>query len=143
MRVVELLFIRELAVSPEVLWPWVSDAAHISQWAAVRITPLTPGENGLPDGIGATREVRMGSLRMEERIVDRAPAERLVYSVYQGGGLRWHEGTITLTPIAEGTRLTWSIALKPAVPGTGWFMRRTLQRQFESGLATLEEMAIP
>ena len=140
---VELLFIRELAVSPQVLWPWVSDAAHISQWAAVTITPLTPGQDGLPDGIGATRQVQMGALRMEERIVDRIPEERLVYSVYKGGALRWHEATISLTATEEGTRLTWSIALQPAVPGTGWLMRRTLSRQFETGLATLHVMATP
>ena len=63
MRVVELLLVRDLAVSPEVLWPWVSDAEHISQWASVSITPLPPPARW----VRATREVRMGALHMEER----------------------------------------------------------------------------
>lgn len=137
MRLIELLFVRELPVSPEVLWPHVTDAAHISAWAGVQITPLTPGAGGHPDGVGATRQVSMGAMTMAERVVEAAPPERFVYQVYEGGMLQWHEGVIVLEPVGEGTRLSWHVALTPAVPGTGWIMRRVLTRQFEAGLDAL------
>lgn len=137
MRIIELLFVRELPVSPEVLWPWVSDAAHISQWASVEITPLTPGAGGRSDQAGATRQVRMGSMVMEERLLEVVEAERLVYSVYQGGMLRWHQGTVGLEPLASGTQLSWTVSYRPAIPGTGWLIRRTLTRQFEADLEAL------
>ena len=137
MRLIELLFVRELAVSPEVLWPWVSESAHISQWASVEITTLTPAADGSPDRAGAIRQVRMGAMVMEERLIEVVEAERLVYSVYQGGALRWHQGTVELEPTAAGTRLSWTVAYRPAIPGTGWIIRRTLSRQFESDLDEL------
>ena len=137
MRIIELLFIRELPVAPEVLWPWVSASAHISQWASVQISPLTPGPGGAPDQAGATRQVRMGALVMEERLIEVVAPERLVYSVYQGGAVRWHQATVVLAPTVSGTRLSWTVAAQPAVPGTGWIIRRTLTRQFEADLDAL------
>lgn len=137
MRIIELLFVRELPVSPAELWPWVSEAASISEWASVEITPLTPGTDGDPDQAGATRQVRMGAMVMEEMLLEVVEAERLVYSVYRGGALRWHEGTVALEPIASGSRLSWTVAYRPTIPGTGWIIRRALSRQFESDLDAL------
>ncbi|MFT5680916.1 MAG: hypothetical protein ACI8RZ_001822 [Myxococcota bacterium] len=145
MRIVELLFVRELPVSPEVLWPWVSEAARISAWAEVEIAPLSPGPGGGAVEAGATRTVRVTGVpgRMEERLVEVVDGERLVYSVYKGGGIRWHEGRVELEAIPEGCRLTWSVAMEPAVPGVGWVMRRMLSRQFERGLDVLAGLVEP
>ena len=141
MPLVELLFVRELSLSPAALWPWVSEAAQISAWASVEITPLTPGEGGSPAGVGATRQVSMDAgplrLHMEERITASVVGEELVYSVYRGGGMRTHQGTVSLQPTPDGTLLRWEVTLEPRLPGTGWIFRRTLARQFEADLDAL------
>ncbi|MFT4977944.1 MAG: hypothetical protein ACI8S6_003852 [Myxococcota bacterium] len=133
MRLIELLFVRDLSLSPEALWPHVSDPALISAWASVEITPL----DGQPD----RREVRMGPLVMTERLLVVEPPHTLVYSIIEGGGLRWHEGRVTLTPTEGGTQLQWHVALQPRLPGTGWIIRRQLTRQFEADLDTLAAQA--
>lgn len=141
MRLVELIFIRELAAPPDVVWPWISDAEHLSAWSAVTVTPIEPGPAGLPDEAGAIREVRLPigplTLRLQERVLEASPPERFVYSVFRGGMVRSHKGTITLEPTDEGTRLQWVVDMKPTIPGTGWIARRSLSAQFAEGFDTL------
>ena len=141
MRLIELIFIQELAAPPDVVWPWISDAEHLSAWSAVTVTALEPGPEGLPDEAGAIREVRLPigplTLRLQERVLEALPPQRFVYSVFRGGMVRYHRGTITLEPTSEGTRLQWVVEMKPAIPGTGWIARRSLSSQFAEGLDTL------
>ena len=75
-------------------------------------------------------------LRMEERLIEVVPARRLVYRV-RGWGHRQHEGLITLAPCGSATRLDWRVQLASRVPGTERWLRRMLERQFETDLEAL------
>lgn len=140
MRVIELVFVRQLAVAPQELWPWISDPTHIEQWASLSITPLTPGEGGDPSAVGATRTVQMGPLQMTELVVRAEEPALFVYSITEGGFVRTHEATVSLSPTTQGTQLTWTVSLEPAIPGTGWLLRRSLTRQFARDLSALDAM---
>jgi hypothetical protein len=123
------------------LWPWVTEADKLSAWSGVTITPRTPGPSGHPDEPGATRHVEIPvgrrTVPATERVLESTPPERFVYSVFEGGMVRGHTGTVVLEPTETGTRLSWTVELLPAVPATGWLIRRTLEPQFEQGLDEL------
>lgn len=141
---ITLAFTHDFAVDPDTLWPWVTQADKLSAWSEVTITPLTPGPTGHPDEAGATRhvdiQVARWTLPATERVLEATPPERFVYSVFEGGLVRGHTGTIELQATDTGTRLSWRVELLPAIPGTGWWMRRTLEPQFEQGFQTLETL---
>jgi hypothetical protein len=42
--------------------------------------------------------------------------------------IRDHAGEVRFDPDASGTRVTWTIRFRPLVPGTGWILRRVLER---------------
>jgi len=141
MKLISLVFVQEFSVPPEVVWPWISDAAHLSEWSAVTVTPISPGPNGGMDEAGAIRTVRlpMGpmTLTLQEQILESNPPQQFVYSVFRGGMVRSHRGTINLNPTETGTLLEWEVQMRPSIPGTGWIAKRSLTAQFEEGLQAL------
>jgi uncharacterized protein YndB with AHSA1/START domain len=143
-RGVTLVLEHRFAAAPAEVWPHVSRAELLSAWSDVEIRPLSAGPGGGFEEAGATREVLipspLGPVRARELIVVADPPHRFVYHVYQGGGLRYHLGEITLTGADGGTHLHWTVRMTPRLPGTGWILLAVLRPQFTRGLATLERI---
>jgi hypothetical protein len=48
---------------------------------------------------------------------------------------------VRFEPDAAGTRVTWTVRFRPLVPGTGWLLRRVLERGLRDVLTALAENA--
>lgn len=121
----------------------MSEADKLSAWSEVEISPVRPGPGGAAVEAGALRAVRIPvgpfSVTAQEVLVEVVPAERLIYRVYRGGGLRNHLGRIELSALESGgTRLTWTVTLVPWLPGAGPLVLAILRPQFATGFETLE-----
>lgn len=135
----ELLFEREFAASPAELWPWVTDPARMSEWSEAPLSSVTMGAGGRPDGAGAVRAVHTKvagvELVIEEAVIESKAPERFIYRIVRGGGLRDHEGVVTLTPKGTGTRMVWRIRMGSRVPGwhriAAFLVKRGMQRSLD------------
>jgi uncharacterized protein YndB with AHSA1/START domain len=104
-----LVFVRELAHSPESVWSALTDPAELAAWA-----PFDADRNLGATG-NATLTMAGGGDRMEARVrVARAP--QLLEYTWGPDLLRWE-----LEPIARGTRLT----LRHTVEDRSWVPKVT------------------
>jgi uncharacterized protein YndB with AHSA1/START domain len=130
-----------IAASRHRVWEILADHEGMPAWFPVReVIRRRPGSPDL-DGVGAVRVVRMSGLAIEERVTASKTDERLEYTVVAGAPLRDHRGVVVLSPHGGGTRVHWSIELRPLVPGTGWLLRRSVDRMLERGLVGLRRAA--
>ena len=94
-----------------------------------------------PDGTGAIRVMRICGLALEERVVGAKPGERLELSLVAGAPVRALRSEIRLLPGGGATRVRWSLAFRPLVPGTGRLLGRLSERVLRRGLAGLRRAA--
>jgi len=132
-----------LAAPPAEVWRRLADHERMSKWMPVReVVRRRPGAPD-PDGLGAVRTVKAGGFVFDEEIVGWKPGERLEYRLTGGAPLREHRGVVRLIADGAGTRVVWSVAFRPAIPGTGGLVERELRRLLEGGLCGLERLLGP
>jgi uncharacterized protein YndB with AHSA1/START domain len=130
-----------IAAPPERIWAILADHEAMTEWLPVReVVRRRPGE-GDPNGLGAVRVVRGSGLALEERITGFEPPRRLEYRLLEGAPVRDHRGEVCLEPDGDGTRVRWRVELRPLVPGTGWLLRRLVDRMLRAALRGLDRRA--
>ena len=138
-----LHFERDLPAPVDEVWPLISDPVQMNTWSRAQVELVAPGPGGRPDEAGAIRRVTVRSLGVRSELMERVeaaePPRRLVYTVTSGGGLKEHLGTVTLTPTAGGTHLTWHVEYRPKVFLVGWVLKAVVRPQLSRSLDDLEE----
>ena len=127
---------------PQAVFAVLSDVTKNASWASASVSgrQTSPG----PVGVGTTaHEVSrfMGRrLEVDSEIVE-FRADQLLRYVTRGGPFPF-QGTFTVEPVANGTRLTTSFQIRP--PGfrrvVGPLIRILAKRQFERDLANLKRL---
>ena len=138
---VEVVRSTRIAAPPERVWSILAEHEAMPEWLPVReVVRRRPGGPD-PNGLGAVRVVRGGGLAVEERITGFEPPRRLEYRVTAGAPVRGHRGEVRLEPDGDGTRVEWRVEFSPLVPGTGWLLRRAVERLVGRGLEGLDRRA--
>lgn len=127
----------ELPAAPGVVWDVLSDHAGWARWSGAQEVVVRQQGEPPPNGLGALRVVRGHGLAVEEEVTLFEPPRRLGYRVVAGLPLRSHRAEIRLEPCAAGTRLGWSVELRPWIPGTGALLAWALRRALEGVVARL------
>ena len=123
------------------VWRILADHEGMPRWFPVReVVRRRPGATD-PDGVGAIRVCRGAGLVVEEEVTIHAPCERLETRLRGGAPWSRHRSEIVLQPDAAGTRVRWCVDLAPRMTGTGWLVRRLLERALRRGLAGLRRAA--
>jgi uncharacterized protein YndB with AHSA1/START domain len=123
------------------VWELLTDHEDMPTWLPVReVVRRRPGRPD-PNGVGALRVVRGSGLAIEERITAFEPERRMVYEVVAGAPVREHRGEVWLEPDGDATRVRWRVSLRPRLPGTGWLLRRIVDRLVGRGLEGLARRA--
>ncbi|MBI5506963.1 MAG: SRPBCC family protein [Deltaproteobacteria bacterium] len=122
----------------ERVWAAVCDHEGMAKWSG--FSPVTRIVDGAPeaDGYGSARLMQGPTGKLVEQVIASDPPCSLRYRVIQGSPLRCHQGEVRLTPIGADTRLDWTIRFRPRIPGSGWVLRRVLQRMLAGMLPALE-----
>ena len=123
---------------PATVYALLRDGAGWPTWSPIESFELErPGANE-PEGLGAVRVFRGGRVVGRDEIVELVPDRRFSYAHTSNLPIRNYRGDVDLEPTAEGTRIRWVSAFDPKLPGTGWVLRRGLDRfvaQLTHGLA--------
>ena len=90
------------------------------------------------EGVGAVRVLRGGRVVGRDEIVELVPDRRFAYKHTSNLPVRDYRGEVDLEPTANGTEIKWVSSFEPKYPGTGWLLRRGLDRfvaKLTNGLA--------
>jgi hypothetical protein len=102
------------------------DGATWPAWTPIGSFRLERAGDGAGDGVGAIRVFTTSGVRTREEVLALEPDRALTYAQLSGLPIRAHRATVELDQQDGGTRITWHEAFEPAVPGTGWLLRRLL-----------------
>jgi uncharacterized protein YndB with AHSA1/START domain len=130
---------QAIAAPPEKVFAFYTDHVGWERWAGVREVVLRQTGDPPPNGLGAIRVIRARGMAIEEEITAFEPPRRMGYRLVAGAPVRDHAGEVRFEPDAAGTRVTWTVRFRPLVPGTGWLVRRMLERGLRDVLTALAE----
>jgi uncharacterized protein YndB with AHSA1/START domain len=122
---------------PAVVFARYTDHERWVDWAGVKEVVLRQQGHPAPNGLGAIRVIRQAGMAIEEEVTAFDPPKRMAYRLVAGAPVRDHSGEVRFDPEGSGTRVTWTIRFRPLIPGTGWLLRRALERGLRTVLASL------
>ena len=103
---------------PERLFALLHDAPGWSQWfGPARRVRWMPGHPA--GGAGAVRLVTIGPVTVQETVVEEVVPTLHAYSIRTVLPVCDHRADVHLVPDGSGTRIEWSTAFRPKLPGTG------------------------
>ena len=111
------------STAPERVWELLADVGTWPEWADFDEAAVESGS-----GLGEIRSFRHGRTRTRERVTVFEPPHRFGYDLVSGLPIRGYHAEVTLTPYGDGTHIRWHSTFRARVPGTGWLIRRSLQR---------------
>jgi uncharacterized protein YndB with AHSA1/START domain len=129
------------AAPPEVVWARVADITTWSTWGAWDETTRVREGDPAPDGVGALRQFRRGRRIHVEEVVAFEPPSRLAYEVRSGLPVRGYHAELTLTPLDDGTRISWIADFEGTNPLVGWIVDRVLRKFFPDAAQRLARAA--
>jgi uncharacterized protein YndB with AHSA1/START domain len=124
---------------PDRVFALYTDHVGWERWAGVKEVVLRQQGDPAPNGLGAIRVIRAGGMAIEEEITGFDAPRRLDYRLVAGAPVRDHQGSVRFEPDGAGTRVTWNVRFRPLVPGTGWLLRRVLDRSLRDVLDRLQK----
>ncbi len=115
----------DVAKAPDEVWGVVGDFGGVGSWM--------PGiESCVVDG--DDRILKMMGLEITERLQSRDPDERvLVYAIVGGVPVQNHRATISVSPAAGGSHVTWDVEVEPDE------MTDLMRQTYEGALGALKE----
>jgi len=133
---------HDFAKPPERIFAHLAEHENLAEVFGSKVKRLRDGEGGERNGVGSTREMRVGLLPpFEETVTEFVPNERIVYRITKGGPLRGHIGTMTFIPKDGGTRFMYDIRIASPIPGLAPVARAQLTRSILKSMAAVERAA--
>jgi catechol 2,3-dioxygenase-like lactoylglutathione lyase family enzyme len=126
--------------APRQVWERLVDHRRMSDWWPCESTRLVR-EGVAGNGPGALREILDRRGRLVEEVVGWEEEKRLDYRLRSGAPIRNHFGRVRLEARgADCTALRYTIRFTPAIPFTGWILRRVIGAMLDRGLANLQRL---
>ena len=99
--------------TPEAVWKLVSDVRRYPEWGPWSATGYRRQGDTSPRGPGAVQWLRSSQraylrhVTSVEKILEVEEGRHLAYTVIGGVPVRNYRADVTLTPVADGTRIRW------------------------------------
>ena len=131
---------------PQAVWALVSDATRYPSWGPWSNGRYEKDGETTPHGVGAVQVLRSAQRYLGrhttsvERILEAEEDRRLAYTVIRGIPVRNYRGEVTLTPAADGTRITWTATWDNTMLGrVAWRGLRTFFPEMMTSLVAAAE----
>jgi uncharacterized protein YndB with AHSA1/START domain len=117
------------------LFAHLSEHENLEPLFGARIRRLTDGTDGTRNGVGSSRELRVGpGAPFVETNVEVVPDALIRYRITRGGLVKDHEGVMRFSATPTGSRLDYTIDFAGKVPGLGPLVRVMLTRSVTKAL---------
>jgi hypothetical protein len=111
------------------------DGTSWPSWSPIDSVKLENGHKG----VGEVRILTSGRVSGRDTIDELIPDRRFGYTnVSEQIPVKNYRGVVDLEPSGDGTTITWTSTFEPKYPGTGWLVRRGLDKfiaEMANGLA--------
>jgi uncharacterized protein YndB with AHSA1/START domain len=121
----------------EDVWKLLADCESWPEWSDLEEVVIRHPGDPPPAGLGSIRVIRSRGLAVQEEVTAFEPPERMSYTLTEGLPVRDYRAEVTLTARPSLTELVWRVTFRPSVPGTGWLLRRGIERSLRSLVAAL------
>ena len=122
------------------LFAYLSEQENLEPLFGAKIKRLSDGTDGTRNGVGASRELKVGPLPgFVETNVEVVPNELIRYRITKGGVLKNHEGLMRFSSKDGGSRLDYTIDFDGKVPGIAPLVKAALTRNVSAGLRKYAE----
>jgi hypothetical protein len=122
----------------EELFAHLSEQENLESLFGAKIRRLSDGTDGMRNGAGASRELKVGPLPgFVETNTEVLPDELIRYRITKGGVLKDHEGVMRFSRQGTGSRLDYTIDFDGKVPGVGPLVKAMLTRNVTKALRGL------
>ncbi len=128
-----------------------SGAGRVRPWCGRSWRTPSPGRTGRRSNeitveqgheVGEVRRVRSGWITTRERVLRFEPPSRYVYEIVSGLPIRDYVAEVQLAPLAgDGTEVRWRATFRARLPGTGWALKRQLERVIRKAVDALVRRA--
>lgn len=126
----------------DAVFAYLAEHEHLGEiFPGTKITRLSDGNDGHRNGVGSSREMRIGPLLpFVESVIEFVPGKRIVYKITGGvTPLRDHVGIQRFSPTPSGgTHLDYRIRVSSLVPGLAPLLRPALQKGITDGLPGID-----
>jgi uncharacterized protein YndB with AHSA1/START domain len=137
-----LIFDHDYALPPERVFAYLSEHENLEGMLGAKITRLRDGSDGHRNGVGSTRQLKVGPVPpFEETVTGFVPNELIAYKITKGSPLKNHWGEMRFTPEGDGTHLHYEISFSSKIPGVDFIVAQGLKRNIAKGLAEVESAA--
>lgn len=139
-------FSRTVSAPPETVWEVVADLRGMSEYTRFRKVEIEREGDPPPNGLGAIRKLYLAGPPVREEIIAFEPPRRFSYRLLSGFPVKDHVGTIELSPVAGGTRMSYVLETSPKIPGTGFAVAAVMRKVVEdiaAGIAAEAEKRAP
>ena len=127
--------IQDFPQPVEDVFAYFNEQENLEPLFGAKIKRLTDGSDGQRNGVGASRELRVGPLPgFVETNIEVIPNELIRYRITKGGILKNHEGVMRFSRQGGGSRLEYTIEFDGKAPGVGALVKATLTRNISTGL---------
>ena len=114
-----------------------TDVSNWPRWAGVKEVVIRQPGDPVPEGLGSIRVIRTRGVAIEEEVTSWEAPKRLVTRISAGAALRFHEAEVRFEASPAGTRIRWTMRLRPLLPLTGRLIAGALRRRMEDILQRL------
>jgi hypothetical protein len=119
----------------EEVFGYLSEQENLEPLFGAKIKRLSDGTDGTRNGVGASRELRVGPLPgFVETNTEVVPNELIRYRITKGGVLKDHEGVMRFSRNGSGSRLEYTIEFDGKAPGVGPLVNAMLTRKISAAL---------
>ncbi len=127
--------IQDFQQPVEELFAYLSEHENLEPLFGAKVRRLTNGTDGTRNGVGCSRELKVGPTPpFVETVVEVVPNELIRYRITKGGLLKNHEGIMRFSSTPTGSRLDYTIDFDGKYPGLGPIVRRGLSANVKKGL---------
>jgi uncharacterized protein YndB with AHSA1/START domain len=129
--------IQDFPQPVEDVFAYLSEQENLEPLFGAKVKRLSDGSDGTRNGVGASRELRIGPLPgFVETNIEVVPNELIRYRITKGGILKNHEGVMRFSRQGDGSRLDYTIDFDGKAPGLAPLVKIVLTRSISAGLRT-------
>lgn len=126
------------------VYDFLAEHENLQSIFPAKITRLTSGTDGTRNGVGSSRQLKMGpGMKLVETTLVAVPNERIEYEITKSSlPVKHHHGTMVFSSLPNGgSRLQYDIELELPIPGAAALVGAQLRSSIRKGLPKVDQLA--
>jgi uncharacterized protein YndB with AHSA1/START domain len=122
----------------ETIFQKLSDHNKLGKVLGIPVKRVVNGKTDI-NGTGSVRRMGLWPVTVEETVLAVVPNKSINYEISKGGApLKNHQGSLSFSNSAQGSRVTWTIKFDSSLPFIGVVVKQVLTQGLRMGLKRIK-----